>query len=194
MSTKNGRWFSLLSGAPWQVERANPARSRKTLKMRQGITVQIIKLVTSLAVCLLAGLAGSAFTATSIATWYEFLKKPSFSPPNWVFAPVWTTLFLMMGTAAFLVWRRGLGSALVRRALITFLVQLILNVFWTFLFFKLHSPLYAFIEITVLWIAIAVTIVSFSRLSRPAAILLIPYIVWVSFAAVLNLSIVRLNW
>jgi tryptophan-rich sensory protein len=161
--------------------------------MKEGMAAQIIKLVVSIVICQLAGFIGSLLTTPSIPTWYASLNKPSFNPPNWVFAPVWTTLFVLMGISAYLVWNQGLQNAPVKRALIIFLVQLALNVFWSFLFFKLQSPTYAFVEITVLWIAIALTIVAFVRISRPAAFLLIPYIVWVSFAAVLNSSIARLN-
>jgi len=161
--------------------------------MKEGMAAQIIKLVVSIVICQLAGFMGSLLTTPSIPTWYASLNKPSFNPPNWVFAPVWTTLFVLMGISAYLVWNQGLQNAPVKRALIMFLVQLALNVFWSFLFFKLQSPTYAFVEITVLWIAIALTIVAFFRISRPAALLLIPYIVWVSFAAVLNSSIARLN-
>lgn len=161
--------------------------------MKEGMAAQIIKLVVSIVICQLAGFIGSLLTTPSIPTWYASLNKPSFNPPNWVFAPVWTTLFVLMGISAYLVWNQGLQNAPVKRALIMFLVQLALNVFWSFLFFKLQSPTYAFVEITVLWIAIALTIVAFVRISRPAAFLLIPYIVWVSFAAVLNSSIARLN-
>jgi len=161
--------------------------------MKENMAVQVIKLVVSVAICQFAGYVGSIFTSQSIPTWYASLSKPSFTPPNWVFAPVWMTLFVLMGISAYLVWHQGLQNALVKRALIIFLIQLVLNVFWSFLFFKFRSPSYAFVEITGLWIAIALTIVAFSRVSRPAAFLLIPYIVWVSFAAVLNLAIARLN-
>jgi len=161
--------------------------------MKEGMAAQIIKLVVSIVICQLAGFIGSLLTTPSISTWYASLNKPSFNPPNWVFAPVWTTLFVLMGISVYLVWNQGLQNAPVKRALIIFLVQLGLNVFWSFLFFKLQSPTYAFMEITVLWIAIALTIVAFFRISRPAAFLLIPSIVWVSFAAVLNSSIARLN-
>jgi len=161
--------------------------------MKESVAAQIVKLVISIVVCQLAGFIGALFTTPSIPTWYASLNKPSFNPPNWVFGPVWTTLFVLMGISAYVVWHQGLQSVPVKRALIIFLVQLALNVFWSFLFFKLRSPIYAFVEITVLWIAIALTIAAFSQVSRPAAFLLIPYIVWVSFAAILNLSIVRLN-
>jgi benzodiazapine receptor len=152
-----------------------------------------MKLVVSLALCLLAGVSGSFFTAGSVPTWYAALNKPAFNPPNWVFSPVWTILYLMMGFSLFLVWRRGVRTAGAVIGLAFFLFQLCLNIAWSYLFFALHSPFYAFIEIVILWLAIVITIILFYRLSRPAAWLLIPYLLWVSFAAVLNFAVWGLN-
>jgi tryptophan-rich sensory protein len=131
------------------------------------------------------------FTTSSIPTWYASLIKPSFNPPNWIFGPVWTTLYLLMGISLYLVWIRGAKKN--RTALIWFGSQLALNSIWSILFFGLKSPLSAFIEIIFLWITILITIIYFYKTSKPAAYLLIPYILWVSFAAVLNISIVILN-
>jgi benzodiazapine receptor len=153
----------------------------------------ILNLVISLIICQLAGVLGSFFTRPAIATWYATLKKPSFTPPNWVFSPVWITLFVLMGIAAFMVWNRGLSDQKVKIALGIFAVQLILNVLWSVMFFGLRSPLAGLIEMAVLWIAILLTILYFFRVSNAAGMLLIPYILWVSFAAVLNFSIWRLN-
>ena len=153
----------------------------------------VIRFVTAVAVCQLAGLIGSVFTRPAIPGWYAALSKPSFSPPNWVFAPVWTTLFLLMGIALYLVWTRGLGKAEVRTAMLLFGGQLVLNVLWSVLFFGLHLPLYAFMEIVVLWVAILLTIIYFWRVTAAAGILLLPYLLWVSFATVLNFSLWRLN-
>ncbi len=154
---------------------------------------RIVKLVVALAVCQLAGFVGSLFTTPSIPTWYASLQKPGFTPPNAVFSPVWITLFVLMGVAAFLVWDKGIGSKGVKTALSAFGVQLGLNLLWSGLFFGLRSPLLAFVEIVALWLAIAAAILTFYRVSKPASFLLIPYIAWVSFAAVLNYAIVRLN-
>jgi len=151
------------------------------------------KLVIAIFFSELAGIIGSIFTGRSLSTWYAALRKPAFSPPNSLFAPVWTTLFLLMGIAAYLVWVKDGSNPKVRLALGTFLVQLILNIFWSYLFFGLQNPLAAFIEIIFLWLAILATIVVFWRVSRTAAWLLVPYLLWVSFAAVLNFSIVQLN-
>lgn len=140
-----------------------------------------------------AGLVGSFFTAPSIPTWYATLVRPEIAPPNWVFAPVWTTLFLLMGIAAFLVWRRGWARRDVRLALGIFGVQLVLNVLWSFIFFGMQSPGWAALEIVFLWLAIAVTIWQFVPLSKIAAWLLAPYLAWVSFASYLNYLIWTLN-
>ena len=154
----------------------------------------LIKLVASCALALSAGLIGSLFsTPDAISNWYAALKKPPFTPPPWIFGPVWTTLYILMGVAAFLVWQKGLATRPVRIALICFLIQLALNALWTPLFFAAKMPLLAFIEILFLWTAILLTIITFARVSRPAALLLLPYIVWTTFAAVLNASICLLN-
>jgi benzodiazapine receptor len=153
----------------------------------------IIKLVASISVCLLAGMIGSIFTAKAMPTWYISLNKPPFTPPNWLFAPAWTTLYILMGIAAFIIWRKGLGNKSVRTALALFMVQLILNAFWSLAFFGLKSPLLGLAVIILLWIAILFTILTFFRISRAAGILMVPYILWVSFAAILNGSIWLLN-
>ncbi len=161
--------------------------------MGKETLIGILKLVVSIIVCQLAGVIGSIFTTPAIPSWYATLKKPSFTPPNWLFGPVWITLFVLMGTAAFLVWNKGLSNKQVKIALSMFAVQLALNVLWSAMFFGLRSPLAGLIEIVILWIAILFTIVSFFKVSQTAGFLLIPYILWVSFAAVLNFSIWRLN-
>ena len=155
--------------------------------------IDILKLVLSIIICLGAGFIGSIFTTPAIPTWYATLKRPPFAPPNWLFAPVWTTLFVLMGISAFLVWRRGLNDPQVKIALGIFIVQLILNALWSVMFFGLRSPLAGLIDIAILWIAILLTILNFFKISTAAGLLLIPYILWVSFAAVLNFSIWRLN-
>jgi len=155
--------------------------------------VKTIKLSVSVLACLIAGFVGSVATMPSIPTWYASLQKPAFNPPNWIFGPVWTTLFIMMGVAAFLVWDKGLENKKVKISLAIFGLQLLLNVLWSILFFGLQSPLYAFIDIIMLWASILATIIYFYRISAAAAYLLIPYILWVSFASILNLSIVILN-
>ncbi len=157
------------------------------------------KLIIAIAISELAGIIGSVFTTPSIPTWYATLVKPALNPPNWVFGPVWTTLFALMGISAFLVWSSyaratdGQRKRAVKVALVLFGVQLVLNTLWSIIFFGLHSPFWAFIEIIILWLAILTTIIAFSRISKPAAWLLAPYILWVSFASYLNCSIWMLN-
>ena len=153
----------------------------------------VIKLVVCLALTFSAALLGSLFTRNAISDWYANLNKPFFTPPNWLFGPVWTALYVLMAVSAAIVWHKGLDKAAVRIALALFLLQLILNSLWTPLFFGLKMPLVAFIEILLLWIAIGLTILAFARVSIAAAVLLLPYILWTSFAAVLNFSIWLLN-
>jgi tryptophan-rich sensory protein len=150
------------------------------------------KLIIAILVAEAAGGIGAIFTTAAIPTWYATLSKPALNPPNWVFGPVWTTLFVLMGIAAFLIWKRGIDKEKVREALKIFLGQLSLNVLWSFIFFGLHNPGIAFLEIIFLWLAILATILSFHKISRAAAYLLIPYILWVSFASYLNFAIWRL--
>ena len=149
-------------------------------------------LILWIGLCLTAASIGSLLTVPAIPVWYQTLAKPVWTPPSWLFAPVWTVLYLMMGTAAWLVWRPGgwMGAPV---ALGWFLVQLALNIAWSGLFFKLRMPGLAFLEIVVLWLAIVATLWWFARYSAPAAWLLTPYLAWVTFAAVLNLSIWRMN-
>ena len=153
----------------------------------------LIKSILCILLCLSAGAIGSSFTAPAIPGWYAMLNKPSFSPPNWIFAPVWTLLYILMGLAVAIVWQKGLQNNQVRTAIVIFLLQLILNMIWPVLFFGLHSPLYGLVDILFLWAMILVTIAQFSRISITAAALLIPYILWVTFATGLNLGILLLN-
>jgi benzodiazapine receptor len=161
--------------------------------MKKTKAVEIGKLVISIGICQMAGVIGSVFTTPSIPTWYATLKKPSFTPPGWLFAPAWITLFFLMGISAFLVWRKGLNNRQVKIALTVFAVQLILNALWSVAFFGFQSPLAGLMVISVLWIAILLTIIKFLKVSRPAGLLLLPYILWVSFAALLNTLIFTIN-
>ena len=156
-------------------------------------TIEWKKLLISIGISLSAGLIGSIFTADAIPTWYADLTKPSFNPPNWLFAPVWTTLYILMGVSLYLVWVKEGGKRLKRAAIWFFFFQLILNTLWSILFFGFKNPLLAFIEILMLWLSIGMTIILFQRFSRTAAQLLLPYMVWVTFATVLNGAIMLLN-
>lgn len=151
------------------------------------------KLITAIVISELAGIIGSVFTTPSIASWYENLAKPEIAPPNWIFGHVWTTLFALMGIASFLIWKKGLDRRDVKIALGIFLGQLILNTLWSIIFFGLHSLGGALVEIVFLWLAILATIITFAKISKPAAWLLVPYIAWVSFATYLNYAIWIIN-
>ena len=152
-----------------------------------------VKLILAVAIPLtVGGLSGFA-TARGVGTWYPTLVKPSFNPPAWVFGPTWTLLYITMGVAAFLVWRQGLDTRGVRLALTVFVVQLALNGLWSILFFGLRAPGLALIEILVLWLGILATTVLFWRVVPAAGWLMLPYLGWVSFAAVLNAAIWNLN-
>ncbi len=153
----------------------------------------ISKILTCVVVCEGAGLVGGIFTTGAIPTWYAALHKPSFTPPNWLFAPAWTTLYLLMAISAFVVWRRGLDNRRILTGLAYFLAQLVLNVLWSVVFFGLKSPFAGIVVIAALWVAILLTIFKFYRISKVAGLLLLPYILWVSFAASLNVSIWMLN-
>jgi len=147
-----------------------------------------IKLIISILICQLAGVFGSFFTSPSIGTWYADLQKPFFTPPNWVFAPVWITLFTLMGISLYLLWDKK-----DKISLSIFGIQLVLNVLWSLLFFGLQNPFYAFIEIVILWFAILVSIVKFFKIDKKAGLILLPYILWVSIAAALNYYVWILN-
>lgn len=154
--------------------------------------MRAFSLVLWIVLCQAVGLAGARWTAPEIPSWYRTLVKPGFNPPGWIFAPVWTTLYLLMAIAA---WRIGLAApgSLRTWALGLFLFQLLLNFAWTWIFFHLHAIRAAFAEIVVLWLVIASTALVFARMDVPAAALMLPYLLWVTFAAALNGAIARLN-
>lgn len=166
-----------------------------------------IKLFSCIIICELAGMLGSYFTIPQINGWYNTLQKPSFNPPNWLFGPVWTTLFVLMGISLYIVWsknwetqktskNKNVWNAWSKKLLdgdwskiniiLIFCTQLLLNVLWSLIFFGMHSLGFAFFELLMLWFAILFTIINFYRISRIAALLLVPYIIWVSFAGFLN--------
>lgn len=156
---------------------------------------KILKLVAFVVLCELMGSIGSIFTIPNIPTWYADLVKPFFSPPNWLFAPVWTTLFLLMGIAFYIIWEsKGKKFEKIRiLALGWFEVQFAFNVLWSYLFFGLRSPFLGFIGILLLWVSIVITIFYFFKVNKKAAYLLLPYILWVCFAGILNFFIMLLN-
>lgn len=147
-------------------------------------------LIFFLASCFLAAWIGGRSTYPAIPTWYASLQKPSFNPPNTVFAPVWTTLYFMMAIAAWLIWKK---VGIQNKALAWFFLQLIANTLWSILFFGMHRPDLAFLDIIILWLLIGTTLFSFWKIDRKAALLLLPYWLWVSFAGLLNYFIWKLN-
>jgi translocator protein len=155
-------------------------------------TKQILFLLLFLLACAVVAAIGAVFTATAMNGWYQSLKRPEWSPPDAVFGPVWTILYTFIGASAWLVWRAR-DWHVVRSALAVWGLQLCLNLLWTVLFFGLQSPGLAFGGVVVLWVAIAATIIVFWPVSRIAAVMLVPYLGWVSFAAALNYSIWMLN-
>lgn len=155
--------------------------------------INFSKLVISIVICQLAGVIGSFFTSSSISTWYAALNKPGFNPPNWLFGPVWIMLYFLMGVSLYLVWESKIKIKERKTALALFGIQLALNALWSIIFFGLKSPILALIELTILWFVVLFTILKFYKISKPAAYILIPYIAWVSFALILNFSIVVLN-
>lgn len=155
------------------------------------MSINLPKIIASVLLCLSVGGLSSFFTASEITGWYSTLNKPFFSPPNWIFAPVWTTLYVLMGISLYLLWISNKKGK--QKALKFFFIQLILNFFWSIIFFGFHSPQLAFVEIIFMWIFILMTIKAALPVSRVSAYLLYPYLAWVSFASILNLSIFLLN-
>lgn len=153
---------------------------------------RVIKFIISIGVSLGAGAVGSLATVPNIPTWYATLEKPIFNPPNWVFGPVWTLLYILMGISLYLVWTSKSKQSK-QLAYIFFGLQLLLNTLWSIIFFGLQQPWLAVIVIVMLLLAIIATIQAFSKFSRTAALLLAPYVAWVSFATILNLSVAILN-
>ena len=153
-----------------------------------------VKIAIALIVCLLVGYSASVVTRPSVESWYPTLIKPFFNPPNWIFMPMWTLLYILMAVAAGLVWDKiKEQNEEVKKALAFFLIQLTLNAIWSYLFFGLKNPMLALIEIALLWLMIYETYLKFIKINKTAGYLLIPYLLWVSFAAILNASIWWLN-
>lgn len=157
--------------------------------MQKGLRLALVVFT-----CLAIGYLSGMVTRESITTWYPTLIKPVFNPPNWIFAPVWTVLYIMMGVAGGMVWNRiETDEANVKRGFMFFIIQLGLNALWSYLFFGLHNPLLALTEIVLLWLMIFETYNQFKKIDKTAALLLLPYLGWVSFATVLNAGIWWLN-
>jgi translocator protein len=151
------------------------------------------KLIISIVIPVAVGATSGFFTATGVDSWYQTISKPSWNPPGWIFAPVWTTLYIMMGIALFLVWKSNTNESLKKKAISLFAVQLLLNFFWSIIFFNQEQPGWALADIIVMWLAILLTIFAFANVNKMASWLLVPYISWVSFATILNYTIWKLN-
>ena len=180
----------MVERCPDKTELEGPIPSSPTIIYNKTMRYNnLLKLLTSIIICELAGVIGAVYTTPAIGLWYKDLNKPSFNPPNWIFGPVWTTLFILMGVSFYLVWSKKITVNLV----VIFATQLVFNILWSVIFFTAHSPSVAFFVLLMLWFAIAFTIINFYRVSKLAAWLLLPYILWVSFAGILNYFIWILN-
>lgn len=158
-----------------------------------GSMNNIVKLIIAVAIPLIVGGLSGFFTVTGVESWFQTINKPTWNPPNWIFGPVWTTLYAMMGVALFLVWKSETNVVLKKTAIILFSTQLVLNFFWSFIFFNQHQMGWALVEIIALWVFILLTIFAFANVSKLAAWLLVPYISWVSFATILNYTLWKIN-
>jgi tryptophan-rich sensory protein len=167
------------------------ARRKKVSEKKSSIAW--FPLLGWIALCEAAGIVGSFFTVSAIPTWYATLARPSFSPPNWVFGPVWTVLYMLMGIAVYRVWRLGMHKPAVKTAVSLFIVHLFFNAIWSILFFGAKNIPLAFVDITVIWVTLIYIIFRFEKLDRASAYLLLPYLAWISFATVLNYNYWLLN-
>ncbi len=161
--------------------------------IRHSMVSKALKLLGFIIVCEMVGIVSTPFTISAIQSWYVTLQKPFFSPPNFIFGPVWTILYACMAVAAYSIYQKGIKKPAVKRALLLFSLQLVLNFVWSLLFFALRSPSVAFLEIILLWLSILGCAIVFYPIRKTATYLFIPYIIWVSFALLLNFSIVILN-
>jgi translocator protein len=156
--------------------------------------IQVAKLLSLIAGTEAVGIVSGLWTASSVKTWYPTLRKPPYRPPNWLFAPVWTTLYAMMSIAMYTVAEKdGADRSVVRISKVLWGMQLVFNFLWSYLFFGRRSPFLALIDIAFMWVAIVLTTIAFAKVSRRAALLMLPYLLWVSFASLLNFDIWRLN-
>lgn len=153
----------------------------------------ILKLVFSIAICQSAGLIGTVFTVSSIQNWYNLLIQPSFRPPNWLFGPVWTILYTLMGISLYWIWTAGTKKKKVKDALKLFAVHLVFNATWSIVFFGMHNIPLSLVNIIALWILIILVVIKFYKIDKKASLILLPYLAWVSFAAILNYNIFLLN-
>jgi tryptophan-rich sensory protein len=152
-----------------------------------------LRVITAVLICEIVGFIGAFFTVNALTTWYVAIAKPSWNPPTWIFGPVWTLLYTLMGISLYLVWEKARTTREGKEAMVLFGIQLLLNILWSVIFFGLQDPRLSLFEIVLLLASIIATTVLFWRIHKMAGILLIPYIAWVSFATILNFAIWRLN-
>ena len=164
---------------------------KKAAKQKPSHGISWLKLLVSFIACFAAAGFGSVFTVSAIPTWYATLAKPFFAPPNWLFGPAWTLLYILMALSLYLVWEKGFAKN--KKPIFLFAIQLFLNAIWSLAFFGLRNPAAGFAVIVFLWLSIVATIISFKKVDKRAAWLLVPYICWVSFASVLNFAVMLLN-
>ncbi|MDD5417673.1 MAG: tryptophan-rich sensory protein [Candidatus Nanoarchaeia archaeon] len=162
-------------------------KSRFIIRIRKT-EIDVVKLILAVVLPLTAGFIGSYFTYPEIISWYNNLNKTPLTPPNSIFGPVWTTLYILMGVAFYLIWKKGIKDKIAKQAVILFVIQLGLNSLWSILFFGLHKMFLAFVEILLLWGVILATMLRFRMIDKRAFYLMIPYLAWVTFAAGLNLA------
>ena len=153
----------------------------------------IIRFIIALILCEGAGIVGSLFTVSAIKDWYVNLNKLFFSPPNWLFGPAWTLFYFLMALALYWIWQKGLSNKSVLFAFWIFIVQLAVNAIWSVLFFGLRSPILGLVDIVVMWLLIVYNIYLFYKIDKKAGLILIPYWLWVTFAAMLNFAVWQLN-
>ncbi|MCE5214586.1 MAG: tryptophan-rich sensory protein [Methanobacterium sp.] len=154
---------------------------------------EIPKLIISILIVFFAGAVGTVYTLPEITGWYASLPKPSWTPPNWAFGPIWSSLYVLMGISLFLIWREGLGRKDVKIAVLVFAAQLVINVIWSLVFFGGHNLFGGLILVIILWISILINIIVFYRIYKPAGLILLPYLIWVTIASYLNYSVYLLN-
>ncbi|MCL4354729.1 tryptophan-rich sensory protein [Patescibacteria group bacterium] len=153
----------------------------------------ILRLIISIAICQSACLIGALFTVSSIENWFNLLNQPSFRPPNWLFGPVWTTLYTLIGISLYWIWTAGTEKKEVKDALKLFAIHLALNASWSIVFFGMHNIFLSLVNIIALWILIVMVMFKFYKINRKASLILLPYLAWVSFATILNYNIFLLN-
>ncbi|MCX7833779.1 MAG: tryptophan-rich sensory protein [Ignavibacteria bacterium] len=155
--------------------------------------MKIFKFILCIAICEGVGIIAGIATSESVNTWYQSLNKPSFTPPNYIFAPVWSILYLLMGISLYLIWNEGLQRKNVKFTLYFFIFHLLINGLWSFVFFKWHLIFLAFITLLFLWNMILISFILFYRINKLAAFLLLPYLIWVMYASFLNYFIYKIN-